>query len=1086
MLRGLLATLVAAALAPAALRAQAPAVVSGRVTSAAGQPEYAVSISIDALSVGTNTVADGTYRLVIPASRVRAGQQVGITARRVGLFTSTHRITLHPGAQVTQNFDLKNDAFELDRIVATGQGTNTTRVRSTATVNTVAARSIVESRETNLIAALAAKAPNVLSASTSGDPGAGAYVQIRGAASVVGGTQPLIVVDGTPIENGSYRIEDYDNDNPGAGGVTGTAVANRAADVNPADVADVQILKGGAATSLYGSRGANGVVLITTGSGRPGTSRASFTTSYGIDQVTRLVPLQTRYGQGVNRAPFGGLANEVDPDIVSYGAPIAPGTPVFDHAGEVYRRGMRREGTLALSGGSGRTTYYLSLGRLDHEGVIVGPQAYRRTTLRLKATHGFAEHLTLGGNVAYTRSAGDYVQQGSNISGIQLGALRTPPEFDNRPYLDPTTGLHRSFRCAAAPCVATLEEGRGYDNPFWVALEMPNTAEVDRVFGNLSLDYAPAPWVRVSYLLGGDYSLDERRSIFPKSSSDFPQGRMIRADLGTTMVESRLLATLERTFSPRATGTLTLGQSLNQTEFSRYQVNGNNLIYGAGQLDFAVDKITDEFRSTTRTEGYFANGEATLWDAVTVTGNLLYEGSSTFGGGGKRFLYPGVGASWQAGKLRLFDDVPWLDNLKLRANYGVSGRQPPVFASRGGYARGAFFDSWLNLGLESVYQGQDGVFTSPVLANPEIRPERKEEWEAGFDLAMLGGRLGLGFTYYQRATRDMVLEVPLPPSSGFRSQYRNAARVDNGGVELWLDLNPVERGNVSWTVSAQYARNRSCVRDLSGSEEVTLNGLAGSTVSLVAVEANDGECAPFGVFYGSDWVRFGRGLSNAQGERIDDVYDAPDGAVYIGPDGFPVEDPRSRILGDPNPDWTGSLRSSLVLFNSLRLSGLLDVSHGGEMWNGTRGALMFHGTHRESLPFQGAGTRGSFGDEFHPEWEVGGPGAGRDTTLNWANWTVGGPGSGFTGPASTFIEDAGFVKLRDVSVSYTLEREWLERRFGLSSATLSLSGRNLKTWTRYTGIDPESNLTGQSVGRGIDYFNNPQTRSWVVSVNLSH
>ena len=1083
-LRWLLATLVAAAFAPAALHAQEPVVVSGRVTNASGQPENAVSVRIDALSVGTVTVSDGSYRLVIPASRVRAGQQVAITASRVGLASSSRQITLNPGASLTQNFQLGADVLQLAEIVATGQGTATTRARTSATVNSVSAQTIEESQETNVIAALAGKAPNVLVTSTSGDPGAGAYIQIRGAASVVGGTQPLIVVDGTPIENGSYRIEDYDNDNPGSGGTTGTVVGNRAGDINPADIADIQILKGGAATSLYGSRGANGVVLITTKSGRPGSTRVSFSTTYSNDEVNRTVPLQRQYGQGVNLAPFGGSVDEVEFDVISYGAPIPAGTPTFDHASEMYQTGSRWENNLTMSGGSDRTTYYLSVGRLDHGGVIVGPQAYERTTLRLKGTHSFADNLTLGGNFAYTKGSGDYVQQGSNISGIQLGALRTPPEFNNEPYLDEATGLHRSYRCQAPPCVSTLEVGRGYDNPFWVALEMPNTSDVDRTFGNVNVDYSPASWVRLSYILGADYSLDNRRAIFPKSSSDFPQGRMIRADLETFQIESRLLATLSRTFSDNAVGTLSVGQNLNQSEFSRYQVNGNNLIFGANQLDFAVDKITNEFRSTTRTDGYFANGEMTLWDALTVTGNLLYEGSSTFGGGGERFLYPGVGASWQVSKLAFFDDLAWLDNFKVRANYGVSGRQPPVFSNQGGFDRGSFFDGWLNLGLESIYQGQDGVFTDPVLGNADIKPERKEEWEAGFDLAFLGGRVGLGFTYYDRVTEDMILQVSLPPSSGFGSQYRNAARVDNDGIELTLDLNPIQRDNFSWTMNAQYARNRSCVKDLSGSEEVTLNGFTGSTVSLVSPEANDGECAPFGVFYGDDWVRFGRGLE-VEGENIDEVYDAPDGAIYIGADGFPIADARSRILGDPNPDWTGSFRNTFTLFNNLRLSGLIDVSQGGQMWNGTKGALIYFGTHAESLPFQGAGSTGAFGEDFYSDWAVGGPGVGQDVNLNWATWTAGGLGSGFTGPASTFIEDASFVKLRDISLSYTLDQDWLRRRFGFSSANFTISGRNLKTWTDYTGIDPESNLTGQSVGRGLDYFNNPQTRSWVISVNLN-
>ncbi|MDQ3525406.1 MAG: SusC/RagA family TonB-linked outer membrane protein, partial [Chloroflexota bacterium] len=785
-----------------------------------------MAVRIPTLSVATVTNAEGQYSLTVPAARITAGQQVAISAQRVGFASQTRTITLTPGASLTQSFTLAADALQLEEIVATGQGTTTTRERLTTAVNTIRAQEITQSRETNVVAALAGKAPNVQVTSSAGDPGAGAYIQIRGAASVVGGTQPLFVVDGSPIDNSSVQIQ---------GNTTGTVVTNRAADINPNDIADIQILKGGAATALYGSRGANGVVLITTKSGTTGRSRASFQTSYSFDNVNKTVPLQTRFGQGLNCAPLSEpddpcTVNDVFPSVVTWGAPLGSDVETFDHANEVFKTGNRLENNLTLSGGSDRTTYYLSLGRVGHEGTIVGPQSYDRTTARLKGTHLFTDNFTVGGNIAYTAGQGDFVQQGSNISGIQLGALRTPPEFNNRPYLDPATGLHRSYR---VPNPTTLATGRGYDNPFWVANEITNTANVNRSFGNITLDYQPLSWLTANYVLGADYSADERRTVFPKSSSDFPLGRLIRADLVNFQIESRLSATGTANLNENVVGSLTLGQNLNHEEFRRYQVNGANLIFGTEQLDFAVDKDPDEFSSTSRIDGYFANLETTLYDQLTLTGNLLLEGSSTFGGEGKRFLYPGIGASWQFSRLPAFDNLTWLDLGKIRANYGVSGRQPPVFASSDGFVTTNFTDGWLSPnGLQSVYAGKDGVVTQGRLANPDIGPERKKEFEAGFDLGFLGGRAGLGVTYYDRVTEDMILNLPLAPSTGYTSQFRNAARVDNDGIELTMDVVPVRRSNFDWTLNAQYARNRSCVKNLSGTETVFLAGFTGSTVSL--------------------------------------------------------------------------------------------------------------------------------------------------------------------------------------------------------------------------------------------------------------
>lgn len=1089
-LRWLTAIAVAAALAPVPLLAQQPATVTGRVTNSAGAPENAVLVRIDALNVGSATAPDGSYRLVVPASRIRAGQQVRLTASRVGLGAQSRMITLSPGAALTENFQLSSDALRLEEIVATGQGTATTRARATSTVNTVTAQSIQESRENNVVAALAGKAPNVLVTSSSGDPGAGAYIQIRGAASVFGGTQPLFVVDGTPIDNRSTRTEDFLDRDPSAGGTNGTTVTNRAADINPADIADIQILKGGAATALYGSRGANGVVLITTRSGRAGQTRVSFTGSYASDKVNQLVPLQTQYGLGLNSCPTDltqpcSTSAGSTAGVRSWGLLIPSGTPVYDHAGEVYQTGNHWETNLTLSGGGERTTYYMSLGRLNQQGVIVGPQAYERTTLRLKGTHQFADNLTVGGNVAYTNGQGDFVQQGSNISGIQLGALRTPPTYNNLPYLDPVTGFHRSYRCDSQACTGSLSNNRGFDNPFWVAYEMPNSSNVNRTFGNVNLDYAPVSWLRLSYILGTDFSSDDRRSLFPKSSSDTPDGKVIRANLRSFQIESRFLATLNHSFSDQAVGSLSLGQNLNHTEFDRYQTNAFNLIYGTDQLDFAITKVPDEYKEVVRTDGYFANGELTLFDQLTLSGNVLYEGGSTFGQSQKRFWYPGAGISWQVSKLPAFDNLPWMDQFKVRANVGVSGRQPPAYVDRNTFNQNTLIDDWVaNAGWTTIYLGKDGVLTQPTLGNPSIKPERKTEWEAGFDLGVLGGRAALGFTYYNRITRDMILDVNLPPSSGFTDQFQNAGRVDNHGIELTFDLNPIQRNNFSWGINTQYSRNRSCVKELAGAEHVDLNGFTGSLVSLVAPGVDGVDCHPFGVFYGGDFRRFGRGEFDDDGVDIDAAYGGTAGAVYLDASGFPQLSDQYHVVGDPNPSWMGSIRNTFTIMGNLRVSGLIDVSQGGQIWNGTRGALTSYGTHASTLAWHGAGIETQFGNGFLDQFTYDGPGLGKTVRID-RRWGQAGIGNGFNGPFSQFLEDASYVKLRDVSVSYTMDQPWVRSRFGLSSINLTVSGRNLKTWSDYTGIDPESNLTGQSVGRGLDYFNNPQTRSWVISVNLN-
>ncbi|MDE2754603.1 MAG: SusC/RagA family TonB-linked outer membrane protein, partial [Gemmatimonadota bacterium] len=753
--------LLAAALVllPAALAAQQPTTITGQVTGEDGLAIGFVTVTIQTMNIGTLTDGEGQYELIIPASRA-TGQEVEVVARLVGRTSESQTTTLSPGAQVI-DFVLAADPLQLEEIVVTGVGIEVERAKLGVTINEVEATEILQSNESNVVAALAGKVPNVEVTSSSGDPGGGAYIRIRGANSLLGSNQPLFVIDGVPIDNSSRRIENS---------TTGTAVANRATDLNPADIEDIQVLKGPAAAAVYGSRAANGVILITTKTGQPGTSNVSYSVNYSNDRVSHLQPLNTAYGQG-----SGGQASTASP--FSWGPQLGSGATVYDHAGELYQTANTYDQHLTMSGGSDRTTYYLSLGRLDQGGVIRGNSQYDRTTVRLRASHAFRDDLRLDGNFAYTDSFSELVQTGSNISGIQLGALRTPPDFDNLPYLDPDNGLHRSYRNQSPQ---TVTQRRGYDNPFWIANEMPNTASVGRTFGNIGVDYTPTPDIRVRYTLGADYSADERTALFPKSSSDFPNGRMIRADLVGLEVDHNLTATLDRNFTPDVVGSLTVGQNLNHREFRRYQVNGQTLFLGTSQLDFTVDQSPNEFTSTIRTSGYFAQGQLDLWDELFFTGGVRYDGSNTFGTGDSHFAYPKVSTAWDF--TDYVGDVA--DGIvsfgKVRDAYGVAGKQPPVFSNVNAFEKGLITDGWLSPnGLETIYGGAEGVIAEGTLGNQDIEPERTTEYEVGADLAFLDDRLSLGVTYYQQKTTDAILDVDVPPSTGFFSKYANAAEFEN-------------------------------------------------------------------------------------------------------------------------------------------------------------------------------------------------------------------------------------------------------------------------------------------------------------------
>ncbi|MGZ8392257.1 MAG: hypothetical protein ACXWWK_05385, partial [Gemmatimonadales bacterium] len=331
---------------------------------------------------------------------------------------------------------------------------------------------------------------------------------------------------------------------------------------------------------------------------------------------------------------------------------------------------------------------------------------------------------------------------------------------------------------------------------------------------------------------------------------------------------------------------------------------------------------------------------------------------------------------------------------------------------------------------------------------------------------------------------DVILNLPTAGSTGYTQKPANAATIRNAGVEVALNVRPITRQNFAWDVGVQFATVRNMVTDLAGVQFVPFpigGGTNGLGIQGVAIEGQ-----PLGAYYGSDFIRCGRGiafngvdLDNTAGE----CQGAPTGSLYLAADGYPQSDVAGTyVVGNPQPDWTGSLRTSFRI-NKFSIGGLLDVRQGGDAHNGTKGALHHFGTSKESQVNRDGGNF-VFGDSYFGNETVAGPGVGMAVPLGEA-WYTGG-GSTFNGPTSQFVEPGGFVKLREISLGYTFDQAWVSRLMGFSSMELRVAGRNLHTWTKYTGVDPETSLLGSaSPLRGIDYFNNPQSRSYVFSLTLN-
>jgi TonB-linked SusC/RagA family outer membrane protein len=1098
---------------PALLAAQAPVTITGKVTSDAGQPLGQVEVAIATMGVGALSKDDGRYTIVVPGARV-SGQTVTLVARRLGYKSQSAQVTLTAGG-VTHDFVLAANPLQLGEVVVTGAGTSTETGALGNVRNSVSAELIQRAGETNVVQALAAKAPNVTVLQQSGDPGAGSFINIRGVNSILGPNQPLFVVDGVPMDNSAFstsnfnRIDDNGGTNNQFGQTEGTVVSNRAVDLNPNDIESVEILKGPAASAIYGSRAGAGVVLITTKAGRAGPTHFTFRSSTSFDDLNHTYPLQTLYGQGDKGVPadtaVGGQCGgrgAATPCGRSWGQLLPAGTTIYDHANDIYHVGHSLDNGITLSGGNDRTTFYLSADNTYQQGVMVGPNNhFSRTALRFKGSHRLVDNLKVGADLAYADSRGSFIQRGNNTNGVQLGDLRQPPEFNPLPY-SVTTAVgpqERAYRFLH-PNTLTLTSDRIFDNPYWVLNNQLNAATVGRVYGNFNVEYLPLSWLKINYSLGADHSADERAEGCPVSSASPCQfGRMVEGKVVTYSIDHNLTATANYSINPDFGGTFTVGQNLDTRNVRQLGTVGRQFIaLQPFKLSNTVNQdLPIDAETVIHDAGWFGQGTFDLWNQLHFTAALRNDGSSTFGRSSLRSWFPKGSAAWEFTKA--IGERSWLSYGKARVAYGEAGIEPLPYLTAQTYSSSEIIGG-ISQGTGNIPSqgGLPGLASSITKAASVLKPERSKEFEAGTDFGFFKDRADASITYYNKVSSDVILLAPVNPSSGYQNQAANAATIRNRGWEASLNVRPVQQPDFGWDVGLQWARNRSLVQKLPVGLQYVVIGDFNRQVAMTG--------QPIGVYLGTGFMRCG--VSNSADSIVVDgagtkgvlgtfCGSAAKGALFIGPDGFPVQDPDLRIVQDPNYNWTGSVRSSLR-YRKFQVSGLLDIRHGGQIWNGTKGALWSYGTHldtqvRAACTGSGAsvctGNVKTFGTGGWWDGPVAGPGANTPVSIgeNWYKFIAACPFIGIDEPC---IEDAGFVKLREVSVTYTIDAPWVQRAIGFSSIDIRISGRNLKTWTKYTGYDPETNLGGPiSSGAGaggVDYFNNPQTRSFAFAITLNH
>ncbi len=1048
--------------------------ITGTVTDGDGMPLPGVNIALfNAQSAGvqtpvsgTQTDFDGNYTITASSGQVLEFSFVG--------YETQQRVV---GTSDTVNVTLTEDAAQLEEVVVTAIGISRDERSLGYNVQTVDSEEISRKPNADIVNSLAGETSGVEIVSTSGSAGAATFMTIRGSASITGNNQPLFVINGMPIASGG-----------GASGVGGIQRSSRSIDINPDDIESMSVLKGGAATALYGVRAANGAIIITTKSGKNLTQRRmEFHSSVGFDEITQTQDRQNLFAQGLNGNWISGNAASFGPRIsdLEYDGdedyrwdPFGRLVPTGDGNGtparaydpyEFFQTGITSNNRFSISNGSEMGNYFFSISNYDQEGVIPN-NTFDRITMRLNASTKISDAINFGAEVAYTSSRANQIQKGSNVSGIMLGLVRTATTFDNSAGYEFPDGTQRNY-----------QNGLGYDNPYWTANNIAFQDDIDRVTANINPTFQIADWFNITYNGGIDWYSNRYTDQFKIRSRGNPTGYYAESQSYNTIFNSDLLFNFNYDVTEDFTTELTLGNNLYSTFSKQLFSDATGLeIPDFYQLSNSSNNTTSSFESSFRTAAVFADLRLSFREMLFLGVTGRNDWSTTMPIQNQSAFYPSASLSFVFTQLEgLRND--FLTYGKLRASAARTANIAGPYNTASPFVAAGTGDGWTT-GVNFPYQGQTGFALSTGLGNPDLTHENQETWEVGADLRFFNNRLGLDLTYFENINTDLLMSVPIAASSGYTSVFLNAASMETTGYEVSLRATPLKTEDFEWNLVANWTKLDNIVTGLAeGVDNVFLGGFTVPQVRAVVGEQ-------YRSIFGNDWYRDENGNVLINDDPTDSFRD-----------GYPMPDNREMVpIGNFNPDWTANFTNTLSYKNA-SLSFLIDVKSGGVMYNGTAFAMNYFGTtertSRREVTYTPEGTidfdntpaenivvfNGVYG-RVGPDGEPVSSGVTNVTPVVQDQAWFRGYGSNFGGgPSVAAMEPADWVRLRNITVSYDFE----EIVPNVDNVQLYFTGRNLWLSTPYTGIDPETNLGGATNAQGMDYFNNPGTKTYLMGVRVT-
>ena len=1001
-------------------------VVSGVVSDNAGMPLPGVSVLVKGTQSGVQTDFDGKYSIKATSSQVLIFSYVGMKTKEVT--ASSAKI----------NVKLEDDSQALEEVVVTAFGIKKQQKALGYATSTVGADEITRAPTSNVVNSLAGKVAGLQVISSGGAPGMASRLTIRGGnKSLTNSNQPLYVIDGIPISNA--------DDGNTSGGVStstnGIGSPNRASDINPNDIETLTVLKGSAGAVLYGNRGSNGVILITTKSGKTKSSGVpviEYNTTFAVDDALVLPEYQTEFAQGTNNVSYAeGTSRSFGPRITgqtvnSAGAGAALGLgaqpiqlKVYDPREDFLGTGTTANHNLSLSSSTDKYTMFVSLGN-SRQTSIVPNQGFEKINARFNANYNFTDRLSAGVNFSYNNSKGDLTFTGQDGNNPIFALFHAPVSWDLKGYgYERPNGTQINFR------------GGAFDNPYWSVNKNSATSDSDRYIFGVNLGYKIADWFKINYRLGNDNLTDNRIIFKDIYTGGQPKGSLSFDDITRTETTSIISATFNKNFADKFDATLLIGSDFNNRTYRNSVISGTELTLPGIKNTNNIKVFAPGFNETSERNLIGAFGNLTLsYDNflfLDVVGRN--EWSSTLPEENRSFFYPGASLSFIFSEVLGLKGNNTLNYGKLRVGAAKTARDAGVYLTQQTYELAKFGDGFTD-GITFPFGALPGYSTNDAIANANLKPEFTTEYELGIETKMFKNRFGLDFSYFRNINDNGIVPLDISPATGAQNIYINSGITKSNGIELLVTGTPIKTKDFSWDISINYSRIRSLVEETyPGVDKIFLGGFSGNP----AVFAVKGE--RYGTLIGSAYQR-------------DDA-----GQILTDDDGFPIwED--GKNLGHIEPDWTAGMTNTFT-YKNLYLSAQVDTRQGGYLYSGTEELLDFYGVSAKTASRED------------------------DYTFPGVNATTGNPNDVVLKRNATWYANAypneeyvyknDWVKLREVSLGYTFN---FDNKTFLRALDISLYGRNLMLWTDVPHIDPESSSFSTGNAQGASRFAFPTTRTF--------